>query len=100
MCPQKFSKLSAVNVHVRAVHDKVKYPCDICGKPFSGKEQIKRHVASVHENLRNIKCHLCTLIVKRFDHLKKHVARKHGLDIPIKELRILSANQGGRKMGS
>ena len=93
LCPQKCSTPHGLKVHIRSVHEKIKFPCDICGKLFMSKSHIARHVASVHENHKNVKCHLCNHLCNRYDFLKLHVAKLHGLNIPIKELRALNEDK-------
>ena len=35
------------------------YKCKICGKEIGLKQNLNRHVKTVHEEQRNYKCELC-----------------------------------------
>ena len=47
--------------------------CWICDKIFSNKNDIKRHIDSVHKGLKNNKCGECDLAFSDKSSLKKHI---------------------------
>ena len=66
--------------HILSNHTESKnYPftCDKCDKRFKQKENLRRHMQSVHEGVRHI-CKLCSQTYSRYSDLKKHVRVKHG----------------------
>ena len=50
--------------------------CNFCNKIFSRKENLKRHIASIHEE-KKLKCVFCEQIFSRKDRLKSHVVLVH-----------------------
>ena len=41
-------------MHIQSVHEKIKHQCEICGKLFSLKAELKKHVKKVHEGQKKI----------------------------------------------
>ena len=60
--------------HKKAVHD---IKCENCGKGFSSKGKLKRHILEVHEKIKDFKCIFCTLAFARRSELKNHIGNKH-----------------------
>jgi KRAB domain-containing zinc finger protein len=58
--------------HVASVHEEEKpIKCDICDYRFSQKSQMKRHVASVHEEEKPFKCDICEYSFSQKSHIRK-----------------------------
>ena len=88
-----FKSYEHLRLHNLKVHKGVKFICDICGKEFSFKDQVKRHVEGVHNKEKNFKCHLCTKVVTRLDHLQNHLLKTHKIKHTMDELREMSHYQ-------
>ena len=60
-------------------YDKIKPKCDICGKHFSSKWNLRQHKEIVHEGkkLFKFKCDRCEKSFTRPHHLNKHVDTVH-----------------------
>ena len=37
-------------MHIRAIHDKIKELCKVCGKQYSSKNNLHRHKKNIHLN--------------------------------------------------
>ena len=42
------------------------FKCNICDTSFSQKVNVKRHIVSVHEGKKPVKCSMCTIVVLAF----------------------------------
>ena len=51
--------------------------CTVCGKIFSSKSHLKRHVESVHEKLKRFQCDFCEKKYYQKSHLQEHVLAAH-----------------------
>ena len=54
--------------------------CHICGRIFTKKCDLKRHVNQVHFGLRPYSCNCCDQSFKRRTQLKAHMVKFHGHD--------------------
>lgn len=69
-----------LNKHVSSVHLKEKpkvCPEPGCGKSFSFRDGLMRHISHVHKNQRLHVCHLCQRSFKQASHLGKHMRTIH-----------------------
>ena len=48
------------------------FTCDICGDAFSRKDNLIRHVNSVHHKTETLTCKFCNKELTRTDHLYAH----------------------------
>ena len=48
-CGKAFSKKSALKRHIKDVHEGTKYKCDICDKDFSQDSAVSLHIRNVHK---------------------------------------------------
>ncbi|CAL8129166.1 unnamed protein product [Orchesella dallaii] len=53
------------------------HKCPICGKRFSYRSPLRRHIKSYHEKRRDVKCSKCPRTFVDQTQLKKHFARVH-----------------------
>jgi hypothetical protein len=78
ICSKAYSRNSELEVHVNAVHLKIKpFKCEICPKAFGRRHHLTEHVDSVHNNIRRFKCKICCKHFLRNAHLKVHVDEVH-----------------------
>ena len=59
------------------VHGDKLFKCETCERDFSCKENLKRHVKSVHENMKTYKCDYCDKYSNYRHHLTRHVKTVH-----------------------
>ena len=52
--------------------------CDTCGKKFSQKYYLKKHMFS-HSNMKPFKCPVCDYVAKRKDHVRGHIKKRHSI---------------------
>ena len=55
----------------------ISYECEICKTCFKLKANLKKHVASVHEEKKSFKCDICDYSCPRKDKMKSHMASVH-----------------------
>ena len=53
------------------------HECHICKRGFKKLNDMKRHVASVHEGRKDFTCNVCYKAFTRKADLNKHIARLH-----------------------
>lgn len=58
-CGKKFNKLDHLKAHYLAAHTENKFECRQCGRCFSYKSALDRHIKVVHENQRDHECNKC-----------------------------------------
>jgi len=59
ICPSKFGENGNLKKHIKSVHKNIKYfYCDICQSSFVNISILKRHIKTVHEK-RDFKCIVC-----------------------------------------
>ena len=51
--------------------------CDTCKKQYTRKQDLQRHIASVHEGLKPFSCQSCDSKFPNNQNLKKHIATVH-----------------------
>ena len=49
MCGRRFGTSSNMQIHIKGVHMKVRYPCNICGKGYS-RTSLGRHQKMIHSS--------------------------------------------------
>ena len=66
-CGKQFSQKSSLKRHIQSLHERVKYSCDNCNKEFTLKDALKKHIQSIHERIK----HSCLECGKEFSqHVK------------------------------
>ena len=57
ICGKTFSKTRNLKNHISTVHEGMKnHKCETCGKAFCSKQYLYLHIGSVHEGIKNHKC--------------------------------------------
>ena len=51
--------------------------CDICAKTFSDRTNLRRHIKTVHENVKSHRCNLCSKSFGQKCHLLNHMINVH-----------------------
>ena len=54
-----------------------RHPCDQCGKTFSSGKYLKTHIKTVHEGIKDKKCHLCDKVYGFAGDLFMHIKKVH-----------------------
>ena len=80
---------SAKRAHIRYVHpEKVgkaeeQHQCELCGKSFNKKANLKSHMAYSHSNNEGpnpkYQCHICSKYLKQSNSYGKHMRNVHGV---------------------
>ena len=66
----------------RVVKDR--FQCHLCDKSFAAKNNLRLHIRSIHEKIRNFPCKLCEYKTDSKSNLYIHVKRMHE-GRPLKE---------------
>ena len=78
-CHENYVYRSDMEKHILNAHGKCeiyKCECNFCGKVLSTRN-LKHHVKSVHEGLKNHKCDICDYRSSQSSDLKKHILKYH-----------------------
>ncbi|KAA8497782.1 Transcription factor hamlet [Porphyridium purpureum] len=79
LCGKHFSRRTELQRHVRTVHEGEKpFACKLCGKAFSQSPHLMSHIKTVHERRRDFQCETCDRRFSERSNLVKHVRRKAG----------------------
>ena len=77
-CDKKFKSRQNLRIHIKTTHDQIKDAmCSACGKAFSRQELLKLHTQRVHEGRRDHKCDKCGKSFFRSEQLKDHINSVH-----------------------
>ncbi|CCE79409.1 Piso0_001469 [Millerozyma farinosa CBS 7064] len=80
------------------------FPCTECSKQFKRSEHLKRHIRSVHSNIRPFHCKYCEKKFSRSDNLAQHLKTHYKLNGNGSTTIIYGNpnlhNRGGRKKSS
>ncbi|BHF57081.1 Probable histone-lysine N-methyltransferase prdm7 [Sparganum proliferum] len=78
LCGGRFASRTALKRHISSVHYELRdFPCEICGRAFTEKGHMRKHVETVHDQLRKYPCVSCGKAFGRSEHMKAHVKRVH-----------------------
>lgn len=58
--------------------DKPSYACDQCEKSYGRKDHLRRHIQTVHTDIRPYVCRVCSLGFARRDRLTRHEVKHSG----------------------
>lgn len=66
-----------------AKRDHGPFDCDICGRVFSSKHNLRSHREVVHFNIRRFACSVCNKSFARADRLARHCRTQHNLEVRV-----------------
>ncbi|XP_045210455.2 uncharacterized protein LOC123561859 [Mercenaria mercenaria] len=76
LCPAAFYRKQYLEVHMTNHTGEYPYVCELCGQKFKMTYILRRHVNSVHKNIRNYKCDICDKeffrVATRNQHRNRH----------------------------
>jgi len=75
-CEKQFTHRGGLNLHIRSVHEGVRYQCEICDHKSTTKGDLKVHVQSIHEGVRH-QCEVCDFKSTTKSGLGVHVRTVH-----------------------
>ena len=73
-----FAGKRSLQLHIAGMHkDRNEIKCHNCEKTFPRKNALQRHIRDIHENKREEECHICNKTFKRPYRLTEHLATVH-----------------------
>lgn len=84
LCNSTYSFLSELNNHTTQVHGK--YRCHLCEGTFTHRSNLLRHML-IHAEDKPFQCDICGKPGSRKDHLKRHILQCHQGCIPEEHIR-------------
>uniref|UniRef100_A0A336LS38 Cytosol aminopeptidase n=1 Tax=Culicoides sonorensis TaxID=179676 RepID=A0A336LS38_CULSO len=78
-CPKRFAAKKLMNKHLK-YHGERKHVCEICGKGFVDKNDLKNHKYR-HMDVKPLKCHLCPRTFTHKPVLETHILSHTGQNI-------------------
>jgi uncharacterized Zn-finger protein len=105
-CGQKFQKLMNFKSHLKSHEMDKTFDCLSCGSVFRRAHDLKRHVTTLHTDVKPFACTVCPISFARIDALKRHVSRPGAacfIELPagsagMKKLHEIMAEEGGLAM--
>ena len=96
LCPMTFSNESAISAHYdtahapsntrappppRPEHPDARHPCNVCGRNFTLKQNLRKHMRTVHKigDVKTFRCDVCFKSFTQKGSLKLHLSTVHGL---------------------
>ena len=76
ICNQLSSKKN-LRRHIRNVHERENFKCDLCNRCYFKEQMLKRHKAIAHNKKTNFKCEICNFNFTQKDNLDTHVKSVH-----------------------
>ena len=73
-CDKTYYDRRQLTTHIASIHDQLKeYACNLCSKRFNAKEGLTRHVKHFHEKSKASICTLCNKTLSRASSLQYHI---------------------------
>ena len=83
LCHMVFIDQSAISAHYNTAHARshpdAKHECDVCGKKFTSRGNLKMHLKTIHRvgDVMTFPCPSCSHVFKRKHHLQRHLKTVH-----------------------
>ena len=88
ICHMTFSDQSAISAHYdtahaqssgRPEHPDARHECEVCGRKFTAKKHLYRHMRTVHRvgDVKTFKCDICSKTFTQKSSLKSHLETVH-----------------------
>jgi DNA-directed RNA polymerase subunit RPC12/RpoP len=77
ICGKTYTLKEGLHKHVESAHENITYKCDQCGKELTSQKSLQTHVAAVHEKKIEYNCNLCEHKTFTTGALKMHIRRMH-----------------------
>ena len=84
LCHMMFRDQSAINAHYNTAHSQPSrasgtHECDICGKKFVYKGDLKRHLSTAHGlgDVKTFQCDVCSRVFNKKGNLYAHMRKVH-----------------------
>ena len=75
---KSFFAAEELRKHIQTVHEKLKeFICQTCGTPFSAQACLKRHIRNIHEGNKDHQCDFCGKAFGHASNLNRHVQVVH-----------------------
>jgi hypothetical protein len=106
-CSKEYQTGAGMRMHIKKVHEGLRYDCYICSQPMSTREQLYKHLF-LHRGFKPYNCPVCArAFVRKYrlkTHLKLHNVKYdenvHGYvekDTNIYKMIDMCSSKGGRK---
>lgn len=81
VCAKKFTTLRSMQRHHKVVHELIRYDCPQCGVSCPGRDGVRSHIITKHENQKRVYCKKCDASFKFHNKkaLRVHMEREHPL---------------------
>jgi len=76
-CSIRFNIRSGLSKHIRNVHPKLDFPCDLCSKSYKCTEYLRKHQKLVHSSTKPFVCDLCAKVFPTIQSIKNHMSYSH-----------------------
>ena len=85
-----FSDSSAISAHYDTAHAQssgrperadARHECDVCGRKFTEKRSLKRHINAIHGDgdVQTFECSVCSKVFNVKGNLTQHLSTVHGV---------------------
>lgn len=77
-CGKSFTMRDTLIKHIKNIHEvSTKYPCDRCPTVLATRMSLHRHIKSCHLKLKSFACDSCNLTYTEMKSLKNHIQKVH-----------------------
>ena len=82
LCHMMFNDHSALSTHYDTAHaagpsTERRHECELCGKKFTEKGNMKKHLSTVHSDVKSFQCGVCSKTFTQKGNLKAHLNKVH-----------------------
>ena len=77
ICGRRFSVKQSLQRHINTVHTRILFECQHCDLSFSAKTKLDKHVKEVHENIKPFLCGECGFKTFHLLSLSRHTRVLH-----------------------